>query len=244
MMNCEQFEEVQLDSLLGEATLRERQRAAGHARACQPCREVGVRDRLLETAFTTTARAAEQGFERAHRRLWTELRERRAYCCSVEGPFGPIYLAKTERGVCRISFRSERDFLRELEENALLPEFDADRFSRESREIERYFEGRCKRFSAPLDLRLTTAFQRRVLQAAARIPFGQLASYSDVARQIGQPGARRAVGQALGSNPIAIIIPCHRVVAADGSIGGYTGGVQIKRHLLNLEGVDLAEERR
>lgn len=237
-MDCQRFEEIQLEALLGEATRRERQRAALHARSCEPCGETAGRDRSLQAAFATTAPAAEEGFNEAHRRLMTGLKERRAYCALVEAPFGPVYLAKTERGLCRISFRlSERDFLRELEQHSLLPEFDSARVAREARQLEDYFEGRCKRFRVPVDLRFATPFEQRVLQAAARIPFGHVASYSDVARQIGKAEARRAVGNALGRNPIAIIIPCHRVVAADGSIGGYTGGLDIKRQLLRIEGI-------
>jgi len=244
MMDCERFEEIGLEALLGEATRRQLHLAALHARACAPCEEIAVRDRTLESAFAATSPAAEAGFGQAHRRLISGFKERRAYCGLVEAPFGPLYLAKTERGVCRISFRrSERDFLRELEAHALLPQFDPPRVAREAEQLEDYFAGRSKRFHLPLDLRLATPFQQRVLQATARIPFGQVASYAEVARQIRKPEARRAVGQALGSNPIAIVIPCHRVVAADGSLGGYTGGLDIKRTLLRIEGVNLQEVR-
>ena len=134
--------------------------------------------------------------------------------------------------------------MRELESCELLPEFAPPKLTREARELENYFSGRIKRFGLPLDMRLVTSqFQQRVLEATADIPFGEVASYSDIAQRIGQPAARRAVGGALGRNPVAIVVPCHRVIASDGSIGGYTGGLDIKRKLMQIEGISLEEER-
>jgi O-6-methylguanine DNA methyltransferase len=114
--------------------------------------------------------------------------------------------------------------------------------AKEARELESYFAGRSKRFRISIDLRWATPFQRKVLNAASGVPFGEVASYGDIARRIGNPKARRAVGGALGKNPVAIVIPCHRVVAADGSIGGYTGGLDIKRELMRIEGISLEEK--
>jgi O-6-methylguanine DNA methyltransferase len=99
--------------------------------------------------------------------------------------------------------------------------------------------GRRRRFGLPMDLRHVTPFQRRVLAVTSRIPFGCCASYSDIARRIGQPEARRAVGGALNKNPVAIVVPCHRVIAADGSIGGYGGGLTVKRALFQIEGIEI-----
>ena len=105
------------------------------------------------------------------------------------------------------------------------------------RTLARYFRGEAVDFrDIPLDLDTATAFERRVYNATRRIPFGRVASYGQIARAIGNPRASRAVGQALGKNPIGIVIPCHRVVASDGSLGGYTGGIEYKRRLLRLEG--------
>ncbi len=106
-----------------------------------------------------------------------------------------------------------------------------------TRELCAYAEGRCKEFDLPVDLSAARPFQRAVLTAIAKIPFGETRSYGWVARAIGKPGAARAVGQALHTNPIPIIIPCHRIVASDGSLGGYGGGVPMKIKLLRLEGV-------
>ncbi|MGD0779925.1 MAG: methylated-DNA--[protein]-cysteine S-methyltransferase [Dehalococcoidales bacterium] len=98
-----------------------------------------------------------------------------------------------------------------------------------------YFNGRRADFPDKLDLNEATPFQRKVWQAARRIPYGQTRSYGWIARQIGKPGAARAVGQALGKNPLPIIIPCHRVLSSDGGLGGFSGGLKMKKYLLALE---------
>jgi methylated-DNA-[protein]-cysteine S-methyltransferase len=104
-------------------------------------------------------------------------------------------------------------------------------------EIQEYFEGRRTDLrDVPVDLSESTPFERRVYEATREIPFGKLATYGQIAKAIGQPNAQRAVGQALGKNPIGVVIPCHRVVAVD-SLGGFTGGLEYKRKLLRLEGV-------
>jgi methylated-DNA-[protein]-cysteine S-methyltransferase len=101
--------------------------------------------------------------------------------------------------------------------------------------LQAYFEGVKISFPDKLDLSNSTPFQTKVWEAARLIPHGETRSYRWVAEQIGKPGATRAVGQALGKNPLPIIIPCHRVIASDGSLGGYSGGREMKRHLLQLE---------
>jgi methylated-DNA-[protein]-cysteine S-methyltransferase len=114
------------------------------------------------------------------------------------------------------------------------------KLDRERSELDEYFEGKRRRFDLPIDLRWGTEFQKSVLETARRIPFGEYWSYADVARRAGRPNAQRAVGSALGKNPVAIVIPCHRVMASGGGIGGYTGGLDIKRTLMRIEGIDLA----
>ena len=108
-------------------------------------------------------------------------------------------------------------------------------FTRLVESFRAYFDGRKVDFPVKLDLRAATPFQVKVWQAARLIPYGETRSYRWIAEQIGQPEAVRAVGQALGKNPLPIIIPCHRVLASDGALGGYSGGLEIKRTLLNLE---------
>lgn len=178
--------------------------------------------------------------QEAHESLMKALGPSRAYCAWVEAPFGRVFLAKTERGVCRVSFRqTEDELLSELERGSLLPEMAPPALDRERRELGEYFEGKRRRFDVSVDLRWGTEFQRNVLRAASRIPFGETQCYGDVARRVGRPNAQRAVGNALGKNPLAIVIPCHRVIASGGGIGGYTGGLDIKRRLMRIEGIEL-----
>jgi methylated-DNA-[protein]-cysteine S-methyltransferase len=103
--------------------------------------------------------------------------------------------------------------------------------------VDEYFGHRRDRFDLPLDRRLIHGIARDVLSATARIPFGRTSTYGEIARRIGNPRAARAVGNALGSNPIPIVIPCHRVLRAGGHLGGYGGGPGRKEILLGLEGV-------
>lgn len=105
-----------------------------------------------------------------------------------------------------------------------------------TQDLQRYSSGRPVHFKLPLDLTCGTPFQQKVWRALCKIPRGQTRSYAWIARQIGQPKAARAVGAACGANPIPIIVPCHRVIASDGSLGGYSGGLERKRQLLKLEG--------
>jgi methylated-DNA-[protein]-cysteine S-methyltransferase len=106
-----------------------------------------------------------------------------------------------------------------------------------SEELREYFGGKRRTFSARLDLSHLPDFERRVLEALRKVPFGEVVSYGELARRAGSPGAARAVGGAMRKNVLPIFCPCHRVTAADGSIGGFTGGLEKKRWLLGLEGV-------
>ena len=152
-------------------------------------------------------------------------------------PIGPLLVGVTDRGVCRISFDAEPE--RHLE--ALARQF-GPRVLRSSRpvepvrrELDEYFAGRRRDFDLRIDLH-AAAFQAAVLRELARVPYGELATYGDLARRIGRPRAARAVGGALNRNPIPILLPCHRVVGASGSLVGYAGGLDRKRALLSLEG--------
>ena len=104
-----------------------------------------------------------------------------------------------------------------------------------ARQLQRYADGKPVRWKLPIDLSSGTTFQQKVWRVLATIPYGETRSYAWVARKVGKPGASRAVGSACGANPIAVIVPCHRVIAGDGSIGGFGGGLPMKRRLLALE---------
>ncbi len=156
----------------------------------------------------------------------------------TDSPFGPLLLAATRRGVVRLGLPAQNpdELLVELADRvsprvleAAAP-LDAAR-----RELELYFEGRLREFDLALDWRLSKDFRRRALRAVNRIPYGSTRTYSQVARSAGNERAVRAAGSACGSNPIPIVVPCHRVLRSGGGLGGYGGGLPMKEALLNLE---------
>jgi methylated-DNA-[protein]-cysteine S-methyltransferase len=158
---------------------------------------------------------------------------------TVPSPFGDLTVATTKRGLVRLAYPDvDRDEVLEELASALSPRVleAPSRLERVRRELDEYFEGRRRRFEIPVDYALTDGFTRKVLRATARIPFGSLSTYTEVAGHAGNPRAYRAAGNALGSNPIPIVVPCHRVVHVGGGLGGYTGGLDRKRFLLTLEG--------
>ena len=159
---------------------------------------------------------------------------------TVDTPLGAALVAATPRGLVRVALPNQR--LDEVLEDlavAVSPrvlEFPG-RLNEARRELEEYFEGRRDRFELPLDWRLShPGFYRRVLRATARVPFGEVITYREAAERAGSPRAYRAAGTALGSNPIPIVVPCHRVIRGGGEIGNYGGGPEMKRFLLDLEG--------
>ncbi len=156
----------------------------------------------------------------------------------IESPLGPIYIAAGARGVCSVEFGTEANaFLSQLDPLART-EWNPAALAAATAQLRDYFAGRRSHIDLPVDLGSLTPFQRKVLQTARRIPPGKVWTYGQMAHSIGKPQAGRAVGQALGRNPAPIVIPCHRVIASDGSLGGYSGGggLESKRLLLRLEG--------
>jgi len=157
----------------------------------------------------------------------------------VDSPFGPLLLAATKRGLVRLAFPEEQpDSVLERLASRISPRIveAAAPLEPARRELDEYFEGRRRAFEIPLDWTLSGPFARRVLHATARIPFGGVLSYAQVARRAGSPRGSRAAGNALGSNAIPIVVPCHRVLRSGGALGGYGGGLDRKRWLLELEG--------
>jgi methylated-DNA-[protein]-cysteine S-methyltransferase len=160
---------------------------------------------------------------------------------SVDSPLGPLVLAATRTGLVRVSYTDYRETDEVLEDLAArisprILEAPA-RLDPVRRELEQYFEGRRTEFDVPIDWSQLAGFTRRVLRATARIGFGDTSTYAGVASRAGSPRAVRAAGNALGSNPIPVVVPCHRVLRTGGALGGYTGGVDRKEFLLRLEGV-------
>jgi AraC family transcriptional regulator of adaptative response/methylated-DNA-[protein]-cysteine methyltransferase len=156
----------------------------------------------------------------------------------VPTALGPVLVAATERGVCRIAFgEGEAPLVEALAHELPFAALHRDeaRLAGWCAAIADYVAGSCERLELPLDVR-ASAFRRRVWDALAAIPRGATRSYADVARAIGMPGAARAVAGACAANPVAVAVPCHRVVASDGAAGGYRWGAWRKRALLDVEG--------
>jgi methylated-DNA-[protein]-cysteine S-methyltransferase len=247
---CRQMETDLVAVATGEASLDTTRRVEGHTRVCPPCREdlgryrqvegiVGsLRQEPLAGADPTLARAELES------RL-ADIRTRLVAFRRFASPLGPLVIARTELGVSLIEY---------LEPGQ---DVDASRLARASggeavedgaevealyRELVEYLEGRRDRLDWPIDLRSAKGeFQRRVLDATARLPYGAVASYSGIAREIGAPRAVRAVAQALRHNPVPIAIPCHRVIGSSGALTGYAGDkVALKQQLLAVEGVRAA----
>lgn len=164
--------------------------------------------------------------------------EGKIYYDSLISPIGEIWIAGSKRGLIRIEFLiSEDRFLSKLRRITIFnPIRDGSRFAEIRRMLEEYFRGDRVSFDISVDLR-GTGFQKEVWWAISRIPYGRLSSYVRIAKEIGRPKAVRAVGNAVGANPLPIVIPCHRIIRADGGLGGYRGGRELKLYLLSLEGI-------
>jgi methylated-DNA-[protein]-cysteine S-methyltransferase len=153
---------------------------------------------------------------------------------------GRLLLAATPDGLVRLAYLDDAE-----QEDAVLEQLAARvsprilsaprRLDEPRRELEQYFAGTRNRFEVPIDWQLTRGFGRRVLEAAVRIPFGSVSTYKQVADAAGSPRGSRAAGNALGANPLPIVVPCHRVLHSTGGLGGYTGGLARKRLLLAIE---------
>jgi methylated-DNA-[protein]-cysteine S-methyltransferase len=157
----------------------------------------------------------------------------------VDSPIGRLLVAVTPRGLARVAFEDEdRDGVLAELASRLSPRIleSAAVTGDARRELEEFFAGERTRFGVKVDRRLIHGIARDVLRATSKIPYGDLSTYGGVARQIGRPTAARAVGRALGSNPIPVVIPCHRVIGAGGALTGYAGGLDRKVALLELEG--------
>jgi O-6-methylguanine DNA methyltransferase len=158
------------------------------------------------------------------------------YYAHTNSPVGPLFLAASTKGLVRLEFEGR---VQKLNPKVKLQEFP-DAIAPYLSELNEYFSGQRRVFSLPLDLR-GTEFQLQCWRALLAIPYGETRSYGDIAQTIGHPHAFRAVGMSNNRNPIAIIVPCHRVIASDGSLCGYGGGLDIKRKLLELEGATSME---
>ena len=162
----------------------------------------------------------------------------------VDTPAGRLVAASTTAGLARLAyedFNGGLDAILDRLASRLSPRIveAPARLDDVRRQLEEYFEGSRRDFDLPLDLGLTAGFGRRVLEVTSAIPFGSMKTYRDVASLAGNERATRAAGNALGANPIPIVVPCHRVMRTGGGLGGYTGGLHRKELLLRIEGITL-----
>jgi methylated-DNA-[protein]-cysteine S-methyltransferase len=157
----------------------------------------------------------------------------------ADSPFGPLLIAASRRGLVRLAFPEEEvdDVLERLARRLSPRIVEASApLDPVRRQLDEYFSGGRRAFELELDWSLSSRFARKILGVTAAIPYGGVSSYALVAARIGHPRASRAAGNALGSNPIPIVVPCHRVLRSGGALGGYGGGLHRKRFLLELEG--------
>jgi methylated-DNA-[protein]-cysteine S-methyltransferase len=204
---------------------------------------------MSDTAIRKVLRGETRAVEAASRGAAERLTERLAAEADVayaytDSPIGRLLLAVSDHGLVRLQWieNDEDETLQELADKVsprvvLAP----SRLDDVRRELDEYFEGRRRDFDIAVDLRMAKGFTRKVLEATARIPFGSVSTYRDVAKRAGSPRGMRATGNALGWNRIPIVIPCHRVVRTGGGLGGYGGGLDRKRTLLAIEGVDVED---
>ncbi len=208
-----------------EETLRRGAGPEQNGNGAQAGADMGGRE-AASAARRLSARAAEEGLADV------------SYA-PVDSPFGPLLLAATKRGLVRLAF-PEEDVDAVLERLAIRvsPRIVEAPASLDSmrRELDEYFSGSRREFGLSLDWTLVGPFGRRVLGVTSEIPYGGWLSYAEVAADAGSPRGSRAAGNALGSNPIPIVVPCHRVLRSGGALGGYGGGPDRKRYLLELEG--------
>jgi methylated-DNA-[protein]-cysteine S-methyltransferase len=159
---------------------------------------------------------------------------------AISTRLGPVYVACTEYGLARMQIGgSAAAWRRQLRKSFSLTAVNRpSAVRRTANQIREYLNGKRRTFRGRIDWRAMSPFQRRVLRATLRIPYGRTSTYGKLALAIGNPRAARAVGRALGANPLPLVIPCHRVIASDGGLGGYSaaGGIKVKRKLLEKEG--------
>ncbi len=158
---------------------------------------------------------------------------------TADSPIGPLLVAATDAGLVRVGFqREDQDAILEDLAERIAPRVvqSASRLDEVRRELDEYFDGRRDHFDLPLDWRLSRGFRRTVLEHLyADVPYGRTVSYLELATIVGNPKASRAVGTAMATNPIPIVVPCHRVLRTGGNLGGYGGGLDVKVKLLALE---------
>jgi len=238
-------EDLMMAMYLDELSSTERQRLQHHVDHCPVClQQYKLYREMFSGLDTMVAEAGGAGAAVLRQAVRSKIRQKLIfYDLMPQTPVGPLLLALTEKGLCAIHFARFTAFEAEEYLRNRFPDFwlrrDENAAAIIRRELEEYFNRRRTMFSVPVDWRfISGGFTRDVLALTARIGYGKVYSYSEVAEKLGKPKSARAVGGALGKNPLPIVVPCHRVVASGGKLGGFTGGIDLKRKLLHLEGVE------
>jgi O-6-methylguanine DNA methyltransferase len=237
-------EDVMMAMYLEELSPAERQRLQQHVDHCPVCRQqYNLYREMFAGLDTMAAEAGGAGAALLRQAVQSKIREKLIYYDLMpQTPVGPLLLAMSEKGLCAIHFARFTAFEAEEYLKNRFEEFwlrrDEDAMAMIRHELQEYFSRRLTTFSVPVDWRfMPSNFAREVLELTAKIGYGKIYSYAEIAGKLGKPKSVRAVGGALGRNPVPIVVPCHRVVASGGKLGGFSGGVDIKRKLLHLEGV-------
>lgn len=230
---CEVVEEAIPAMVIGDLSDEDIHAIDRHCVTCRSCAdtkstwETGLAEPKLPPDYGPPEPAKALGLHTGHYGL-------------MDSPVGDLLIVVTDDGVADISYLASRDReerFAELEERGILATERSSLVEPAREQLREYFTRHRSSFTLPVDLYGVTPFTRSVLEATSEVPFGHVKTYRNIADMIGKPGASRAVGNALGRNPVPVIVPCHRVVRADGSMGWYTGGAHIKETLLDIEGV-------
>jgi len=230
---CEIVEEAIPAMVIGDLSEDDIHAIDRHCATCSSCAdakstwEIGLAEPVLPPDYGPPEPARALGLHAGHYGI-------------MESPVGDLLIVVTDDGVADISYlasRGREERFAELEERGILATERSALVEPVREQLREYFARHRSHFTLPVDLYGVTPFTRSVLNATIQVPFGQVMTYQNIADRIGKPKATRAVGNALGRNPVPVIVPCHRVVRADGSMGLYTGGAHIKQVLLEIEGV-------
>jgi methylated-DNA-[protein]-cysteine S-methyltransferase len=248
---CRRVEPDLIAAAIGEAVPPVDERVAAHLAGCEACRDEYARyrtiDGLVSELRTVPAPPGDAARGRLLARL-ADLRSRLVRYGVFPTSLGPLLIATTEQGVVLVEYVGRRDgsdaWL--LRQRGVEPAADPVPLRRLHAELLDYLAGRVTRLEWPLDLRFVRSdFQREVLEATARVPYGAVSSYAGIASDIGRPRAVRAVAGALRRNPVPIVVPCHRIVGSGGALVGYAGTrIGLKERLLGVEGVRIGHRRR
>lgn len=238
-------EDMMMAMYLDELSPSERQHLHQHVDHCPVCqRQFKLYREMFAGLDTMAAEAGGAGAALLRQAVQSKIREKLIYYDLVpQTPVGPLLLAMSEKGLCAIHFARFTTFEAEEYLKNRFGEFwlrrDEEATAVIRRELQDYFDRRLTKFSVPVDWRfMPEGFTREVLKMTAKIGYGKVYSYAEIAAKLGKSKSVRAVGGALGRNPVPVVVPCHRVVASGGKLGGFSGGVDIKRKLLYLEGVN------